>query len=194
MHFDNQTVSSGSNGCLCHRLNQLAAAGSVARVGNNRQVAQALKHRNCRQVKRITGIGFEGTDTALAQHDITVASGQNVFSRVQKLIVGRAEAAFEQHRAAAGSELAQQIKILHIACAYLQNICMLRTNIHVLRSHNLSDSQQAMLLTGFCHHSQAFNANALEAVWTGPRLKCAAAQYLPAGGLNKPGDLIDLFR
>lgn len=71
---------------------------------------------------------------------------------------------------------------------------MLGTDIHVFRRHDLSNGQQAVTFAGFRHHCQPFHANPLEAVRSGTRLEGTSAQYLAAGSLDQPGNLIDLLR
>ena len=71
--LDDQPVGARGRGGQGHRLHQVAVAGAVARVGDDRQVAHALDERDRAQVERVARRRLEGADAALAQDHVGVA-------------------------------------------------------------------------------------------------------------------------
>ncbi|MNE98830.1 hypothetical protein D3C80_1974070 [compost metagenome] len=63
----------------------------MAWIRNDWQMAELLQNRNCRQIKRVPGIGLKRTDASLAQHDIRIATGKDVLGRIKKLVISCAE-------------------------------------------------------------------------------------------------------
>ena len=64
-----------------HWNNLIALAGSVARVNQDRQMAESLHGRDNAQVKGVSSMVGKGADTALAQDHLIVAFAHNVFGR-----------------------------------------------------------------------------------------------------------------
>src|SRR5205085_3912350 len=62
---------------------------------------------------------------------------------------------------------------------------------YLARVHDFGDSRQIVLAADVAQDLQAFFAEALEAVGTGPRFEGAAAQQVGAGLLDVAGDLVE---
>ena len=80
---------------------------------------------------------------------------------------------------------------MHIACADLQNVDILE-QWQLGNIHDLGDDRQARGFLCFQEQLDAFSAHALEGVWRGARLECAAAQDRCAGSLDALCHLDDL--
>src|SRR5215813_13143899 len=79
VHFDQQTVRTRGDRSARHRRNFVAPAGSVRRISPHRQMRKFLDNRYCSNVKGVAGVGFECTDSALAQDYIVISPGEDVF-------------------------------------------------------------------------------------------------------------------
>ena len=122
VHLHQQPVGAGGHGSARHRRHQIAAAGAVRGIADDRQMRELLHHRNRRDIHRVARVGFESADAALAQNDFVVAAGEDVFGGEQQFFDGGGDAALQQHRLAQLAEFAQQIEILHVARADLQDV------------------------------------------------------------------------
>src|SRR4029077_4170320 len=91
-------------------------------VENNRQVAELVEDRDGGNVTGVAGGGFKSADAALAEQYIRIAVRDQVFGGHEQLLDGRAEAALEQHRAAAAAERLEQGEVLHVARADLHDV------------------------------------------------------------------------
>ncbi len=87
---------------------------------------------------------------------------------------------FKQHRFADLAEFAQQVVVLHVARADLQDIGVLSEQRDLRLVHHFADHQQAAPVRRFAHHFQALFAQALKTVGRTARLERAAADHLRA--------------
>jgi hypothetical protein len=125
------------------RHDQLALAGAVRRVDDDRQVRQRVHHRHGADVQGVAGGGLEGPDAALAQHDVEVAALGDVLGGHQPLLVRRGQPALEHHRLAHPADRLQQREVLHVAGADLQHVGVLRDDRDVLGVDDLGDDRAA---------------------------------------------------
>ena len=153
VHFHQQPVGARGHRGARHGRHLVAAPGAVRRVGHDRQVRQLLHHRDGGDVHGVARVGFEGADAALAQDHFVIAAGQNVFRRKQQLFDGRRDAALQQHRLALLAQFAQQIEVLHVARAHLQDVGVLRHQRNLRLVHHLADHQQAVAVGGLAQQS-----------------------------------------
>jgi hypothetical protein len=66
VNLDQKSVGTDRDSASAQHWNQISPATSLAWIDYNRQMGFLLGHRNCRQIQRIAGIGFECPYTAFA--------------------------------------------------------------------------------------------------------------------------------
>ena len=193
MHFHEQTVRARRHRRARHRRHLIAASGAMRRIGHHRQVRKLFHHRNRGHVERIARVGFEGADAALAQNHFVIAARKNVFGGEQQFLNGRGLAALQQDRLANAPQFAQQIEILHVARAHLQNVRVCREQRDLGGIHHFADDQQAAPVGRFAHHLQALFAQPLKAVRRRAGFEGAAANHARAAIRHDIGRALDLI-
>ncbi len=136
-------------------------------------------------------IGLIGADAAFAQDNLFVAARHDVFGAHQQLLNGAGQAALEQNGLVDFSERFQQLEVLHIACADLNDIDILKKG-QVGNAHDFRDNGKAGLLARLVQKFEPLGFQALEGIGRGAGLEGAAAQKLRAGGFYALGDAADL--
>ncbi len=66
--------------------------------------------------------GFKGADTPFAKHHFVIAARHHVLGRKQQLLDGGRDAPLQQDGLAHLAQFAQQVEVLHVAGAHLQNV------------------------------------------------------------------------
>ncbi len=159
----------------------------MAGVADDGQVAEPLRQGDGAYIHGEAGIGLEGADAPLAQHDLLVAPVQNVLSSQQPLLKRRPHAPLEHHRLAAAAHLVQKGVVLHVAAADLKDIGVAGHHLHVAHVHHLGDDGQARLLAAGRKDLQALLTQPPESVGGRARFEGAAAQDMAADFLHRPG-------
>ena len=162
-------------------------------IDEYRQVAQTLDRQHRAQVKGIAGIGLKGADAPLAQDDIFVALGQDVFGGHEEFLDRGAHAALQQHGLAGLSHRFEQIEILHVAGADLDHIHFRHEPVQHRHGHDFANDRQAGDGPGELQQLQPFFLEALETVRRAAGFERAAPQESRAGRLDFPGDFHDLL-
>ena len=98
---------------------------------------------NRRNIHGVTSIGFESADAALAQNHVVVAARHDVFGGEQQFFQRGRDAALEQHRLLDLAQLAQQVEVLHVAGADLEDVDVRQHQRDLRDLHHLADHQQA---------------------------------------------------
>ena len=153
---------------------------------------ELTQHGNCAEIKRVACARLEGADPSLAQDDLLVADREDVFGCPKPLIDGAGEAALEQDRTVDLAELAQEVEVLHVAGADLQDVNHLRHAPDLIDGHHLADDRHAGRPAGGGKQFEAVPAESLKCVRRGARLEDAAAENLRAGFAHRPGGGGDL--
>ena len=159
------------------RLDEVPATRGVARVDDDRQVAEGLQHRHGGEVEREAVRRLERADPALAQHDVGVAALEHVLRRHQQLLDRARQAALEQHRDPRATDLGQQRVVLHVARADLDHVGDVGHRLDVADVHDLGDDRQPGLRARVGEDLEAGLAEPLEGVRARARLVRAAAQH-----------------
>src|SRR6266849_1078098 len=120
--FDEQAVGAGGYGGAGHGRNFVAAPGTVGGVGEHGEMRKFFDYGDGGDVERVARVGLEGTDAALADNDVVIAAGEDVLGAEQQLFHGGGHAALEEDRLADFAECAEEIIILHIARADLEDV------------------------------------------------------------------------
>src|SRR5436190_18067931 len=105
---------------------------------------ELLDERDRRNVQGVAGVSLKGLDAALADDDFVIAAGHQVLGRKQRLFNRRRRAAFEQNWLVELGKVSQQIVILHVARADLQNVYVTDEERNLLRLHDFGNRQQAV--------------------------------------------------
>src|SRR5271165_4002631 len=189
MDFNHQAVSSGSYGGACQRRDFVALAGTVAGIGDDRQVTQALHSGNHAEIERVARVIDERAHAALAQHHIVVALTHHVFGGHEKFFERRRNAPLQQYRLAGASGALKQREVLHVAGAELDNVGIFLNQLQRLMVHRLGDDQQAEAIANFRHDLQAVFAHPLKRVRRRARLVGAAAKELGSRAGHALGDV-----
>src|SRR5579859_3298502 len=176
MNLDEQGVGSGGDRGERHGGDEVAMPGTLAGVGDDRQVRELLHQRNRADVHRIARHFLKGANAPLAQDNIGVALRENVFRRQQPLFDGGRHAAFEYDRLIDAPDLVQQEVVLHVARADLQNVGVLAYHIYIGRRHDLGNDRHAEGVTGLRQQFQAILAHTAKTIGRCRGLESATAQ------------------
>ena len=90
------------------------------------------------------------------------------------------------------TELAQQIKVLHVARADLNEVDVFKKR-QVVRAHDFRDDGKPRFLSGDLQKLDALSLESLKIIGRGAGLERAAAQHVCARGLHGLGDRNDLL-
>jgi hypothetical protein len=99
MRFHHEAIGSCGDRRERGVRDELAPTGRVARVGDDREMGQALQRRDATDVEAVARVRFEGSDPALAENDVAVALEQDGLGREKELLEGGRHAALEEDRA-----------------------------------------------------------------------------------------------
>ena len=151
-----------------------------------------MQHRNSRQIERISGVIVKRADAALAENDIAIAAGHDIFRAHQQLLERVGKAALEKDRLFDRAHLLQKIIILHVARADLNDVDVLKQR-QVLDVHQLRHDGQSRLLLGDLKQADALAMQPLEVIRGRARLERAPAQQLRARSLDSLRNVYDLL-
>ena len=190
LHF--QTVGTGGHRSDHHRLHEVGLAGGVAGVHDDGQMGLFVDDGHGGKVQRVAGVFFKRADAALAEDDLLVAAGHDVLGAHEQLLEGAGKAALEQDGLAQLAKLTQEVEVLHVARADLNDVHILEQG-QVLHAHDLRHDGQAGLLPRDLEQLEAGGLQALEIVGRGAGLERTAAQNVRTGGLDGLRDRDDLL-
>ena len=98
----------------------------MARVDDDRQMGQLrCSIGTAARSERVAGVVVKRADAALAEDDLLVAAGHDVFRAHQQLFDGVGQAALEQDGLVGLAKLLEQVKVLHIPRADLNHVDVL---------------------------------------------------------------------
>jgi hypothetical protein len=179
--FDHEAVGAGGDRGPGHGRHVVPVAGAVAGVADDRQVALGLDDGDGVEVEGEAGRGLEGADAALAENDVVVALGHDVFGGLQVFADERGHAALEQDGDAGVADGGKQGVVLAVARADLEHVGVFDELIDVGDADDFGDDFEAGFGAGFGEVFERFFAQPLEGVGGGARLESAAAKKLRAG-------------
>ena len=91
-------------------------------VHDHGQMAHLLDGRDGGDIQGVAGEGLKGADAPLAENDVFVACGHDIFGGHDPLLIGVGEAALEEDGLGHLAHLFQKLKILHVPGAYLDHV------------------------------------------------------------------------
>src|SRR6267143_1327128 len=121
-----------------------------------------MNDRDRRNVHRVASISFERANAALAENDFVVAAGKQVFRGTQEFFEGGSDAAFEQHGLESLAQFAQQVEVLHVARAHLEDIDIRQHQLDLGNLHDLADHQQFETVARLAQQLQALKTESLK--------------------------------
>ena len=151
-----------------------------------------MEHGDRRQIQGIAGVIVKGADAPLAEDDLFIAVGHDVLGTHQQFLQGVGKATLEEDGLAELAQLPQKVEILHIPCAYLQYIHILKEG-QVHHAHDLGDNGQTGLQPGDLQQFQTFGLQAGEVIGRGAGLEGTAPEHIGPGGLHRLGHRHDLL-
>jgi len=87
----------------------------------------------------VADVFFVSANPALAEHDLRVALGHDVFGGEEEFFERSAHAALEEDGFGLLADGVEQIKILHVACADLQDIRVIGDEFDLIDRHDFGD-------------------------------------------------------
>src|SRR5262245_11678292 len=78
MNLDQQSVCAHCDCAFAECFYQVRAAGSLARINNDRTMRLVFNDWDCSQIEGVASVGFERADTPFAEHQIGVLVCQYV--------------------------------------------------------------------------------------------------------------------
>ena len=184
MHFDQQRIGSHRDGAFAHGNDEIGAANALAGIDDNRAVGFLFDDRDGGEVECVAGVSLEGADAAFAKEQVRIFVGEHIFAREQPLFDLHREAAFEEDGFAGFGGGDEQLEVLRVARADLDDVRVFGDEIGVLFGKQFGDDGQASFSPRLVEQLQSFLAQTLEFVRRGARFERAAAQDGGAGFLD----------
>ena len=127
------------------------------------------------QVERVARRGLERPDAALAKHHARFPARHHVLGGAEPLVRGRPCAALEEDWPPGLSHRAEQIEVLHVAGADLQDVGLLGDRLHLIDRHHLGDDGKPDVAPGSDEPVERLVAVPLEGVGVRAWLEDTAA-------------------
>ena len=109
------------------------------------------------------------------------------------LFDGGCDAALQQHRLAHLAQFAQQVEVLHVARAHLEDVDVGQHELDLRNLHDLADHHQPVAVAGFAQQLQRVQTESLKGVGRAARLESAAPQDFRACLADQLGGGEELF-
>ena len=146
--FHQQAVRAERHRAFAQFGDQIGAAATLARIDDDRQVGFFFGDRHGGKVERVARVGFECPDAALAEDDLGVSMGEKVFGGEEPFLDALAHTALEQDGLAGLRALDEELEILGVARADLQDVGRGGDMLDITLAQNLGDDFQAGLAAG----------------------------------------------
>src|SRR5262245_3233530 len=152
-------------------------------------MALALDIRHNRKIERVPGGIFERADSPLTEDYLSVAFREHVLGRHEEVFHGRAHAPLEQDWDLGPATFFEQIEVLHVPRADLEDIGIALDILDLARVHHFSHDRHAETIAGGPQDLEPVAPQTLEAVRACAGLERSAAQNIGAGIANSRSDL-----
>ena len=100
-----------------------------------------MHDRDCGDVHSVARVGLKSANPAFAQNYFIVSARHDVFGGKQQFFESSCNAALEQHGLTHLAQFSEQIEILHIAGANLEDIHVRQHQRNLRNFHDLADHQ-----------------------------------------------------
>ena len=186
--FDHQPVGADRGGSPGQGNHLVAAAGRMAGIDDDGQMALLLDIGDGREVQRVATVVDKGANPALTEDDLDVAAFHDILRRHQPFVDGGGHAAFQHDRPVGAAGAPQQAEILHVARADLDHVGVFLNNIECFEIHHFGDHGQAGFVSHLGQDLQPLHTQPLEGIGRSARLESTAAEHLRAGVLDFRGN------
>lgn len=190
--FDEEGIGAHGDGAFGHGGDQGGFAGTLAGIDDHGDVGFGFEDGNGGEVEGIAGPGFVSADTAFAEQEAGVVIGEDVFAGEEPFFDLHGHATFHQDGFAGAGGGDEQLEVLGVAGADLEDIGVFGDYFRVVFGEQFSDHGQAGFATGAGEEFEAFFAEALEFVGGGAGFEGAAAEDGGAGFLDCLGGAQEL--
>jgi hypothetical protein len=144
--LDQKSIGADGDSASAEHRDQIGPATPLARINNHRQMRFFLGNGDCGEIQCIPRVGLECPDTAFTEQDVRVTLGKDIFCRKQPLLDPLAHSALEQHWFPALCALNQQLEILGVSRADLEDIGRFTNVFHVPFAQDFGDYFESGLL------------------------------------------------
>src|SRR5258708_14167517 len=149
----------------------------------------ALFHgRNHGEVEGVARKIGEGSNAALAKHNVVIALGEDVLGGHEEFVERGGHAALEENRFFGAARAFEKGEILHVTRADLDDIGVFLDEVRRFIVNGFGDNAEAILGANFRKNLEALFAKALKAVRRSARLVSAAAEQTRSGFFDALGD------
>ena len=185
--LDDQGIRAHGDGALAHGGDQGGSARALAGVDHDGGVRFLLQDGDDGEIEGVAGVGFEGPDPAFAEEQAGVVVAQDVFAGVEPFLDAHAHAAFEKDGFAGFGGGDEQLEVLRVAGADLEDVGVFGHEVGVVLGEQFGDDGQAGFAAGFGEEFEAFFAETLEFVGGCPGFEGATPEDGGSGGVDGDG-------
>lgn len=120
--FDEEAIYSQCDTGSGEVRHTIGVAHGMAGIEDHGEVAMRLEVGNPTEIEGETGLGLEGADTAFAEDDLVISTGEDKFRCLEEFLEGGTESTLEQDRLAGFSAAAQDSLVVHGLGADLDDV------------------------------------------------------------------------
>src|SRR6185369_12326452 len=131
--------------------------------------------RNYREIQGVAGSGLKCADAPLAEDDMRIPLGKDVFCSGEELFQGGAHPALEEDRFLYPSDFAQQIEVLHVPRANLEQVRRFGHKAYSIRAHYFSHYGKPGRFACLHQKFEPLLTKTLKGVWPGSGFEGSAA-------------------
>jgi len=187
MHLDDEAIGAERGCTAAEGGNEVGAATALAGVDDDGKMGFFFGDGDGGEIESVAGVGFEGANAALAEQDVGIAVGEQIFGGEEPFFDFFAHAAFEHHGFAGVRAFDEKAEVLSVAGADLEDVGGFRDMLNVALAQDFGDDLESGAVAGFAEEAKAFDAEALEFVGRGAWFVGAAAEDGGSGGFDGVG-------
>src|SRR5678816_4342276 len=165
MNLDDYAIRSGGYRGTGHGRHLVTQPGAVTRIRDDRQVRELVHDRDRVQIEHVSRRAVEAPHATLAQHDLAIPLGQDVFGAQQQVVDRRGHAALEQYWLVQATDRLEQRVVLHVARTDLDAVGILRHEIRARLIHRFGHDRQPGFAAGELEELEPLLAEALKRIW-----------------------------
>ncbi len=190
--LDDEAVGAAGDGGIAHGWDEACVSGALGRVDDDGEMGLLMDVGNDGEGEGVAGVVFESANAALAEDDVGVSGGEDVFGRLEVFVDGHGHAALVEDGLAGFAGGFEKLEVLGIAGADLEAVCVFGDEIDFGGGEDFGDDGEAGFLARLSEEFEAGFAEALEGVRVGTGLECAAAEGVGTSGFTFFGGVDDL--
>lgn len=187
MDLDEEAVRLEGDGTTAKGEDEIRASAALAGIHDDREMGFLFGNRDGSQIESVAGVGLERADAALAEEDIWVAVGEDILGGQQPLLDFLAHPALEEHRFARSGALDEELEILRVAGADLEDVGRGGDMLDIALTEDFCDDFQSGFPAGAVQEAEAFLPEALKFIRRRAGLVGAAAKNGRPGRFDGAG-------